>query len=372
MANILINAFNLSIGGGKNILDNYIKGLSNTELIHNYFFLTPNSSSYFKYGSNKLIIIDIEPIYKFNIFFIGLYFYRFPMLLRKFKIDLIFNFGDIVVPTKVPQIYFFDWAYAVYSEKYIWRNMRLKDYLLRKIKKYLIEKYIDIVKLIIVQSINVSRRFKANFKNDKILVVPTPLGIKEIQGNQIFNLNLKKGVKYFFYPASFSYHKNFEVILKLLFLIKSKKLPFVIILTLDETVASKFLDKINLYYKDNIMNLGKVDLELMPSIYNQVDALLFPSLLETYGFPYIEAMTFDKPILTSNLDFAHAICDDFAFYFDPFDPESILDVMLGFDSNLDDLRERITKGKLKLKSIPEWKDVIIEFNFHINNILRKI
>jgi hypothetical protein len=77
MANILINALNLSIGGGKNILDNYIRELNNTDLIHNYYVLTPNFNSYNRYSNNKLNIIDIESIFKYNFFLLGYIFLNF-------------------------------------------------------------------------------------------------------------------------------------------------------------------------------------------------------------------------------------------------------------------------------------------------------
>jgi len=51
--------------------------------------------------------------------------------------------------------------------------------------------------------------------------------------------------------------------------------------------------------------------------------LLMPSLIETVGLPYLEAMHFGRPIPTSDLDFAHDVCGDAASYFDPWDPDAI-------------------------------------------------
>lgn len=371
MANILINALNLSIGGGKNILDNYMRELSNADLTHTYYVLTPNFNSYNKYSNDKLNIIDIESIYKSNIFFIGLYFFKFPLLLKKYKIDLVFNFGDIVIPTSVSQIYFFDWPYAVYSEKYVWGKMSVKDYFIRKTKIFLINKYVDKAVLTIAQTKNIADRLMKKFNNQNVVIIPTPVGIDLSDNNEFYDLKLNSDKKYFFYPASYSTHKNFEIVLSLLKLIKEKNLPYVLVLTLDFDIASEFLEKIKSANLDNVINLGKVNLELMPSLYKQVDALFFPSLLETYGLPYIEAMAFEKPILTSNLDFAHAICDDLAFYFNPFEIESILNVMMHYDKDKEDLERRIIKGKLNVDTIPNWKEVFEKFNTQIETVLNK-
>jgi glycosyltransferase involved in cell wall biosynthesis len=372
MANIFINALNLSIGGGKNILDNYIRELSIADLTHNYYVLTPNFNSYNRYSKDKLNIIDIESIYKYNIFFIGLYFFKFPLLLKKYKIDLVFNFGDIVIPTSVSQIYFFDWAYAVYSEEYVWRKMSVKDYFIRKTKIFLINKFMDKALLTIAQTKNIADRLMKKFSSQNVIIIPTPVGIYLSDNNEFYDLKLRRDKKYFFYPASYSTHKNFEIVLSLLKLIKEKNLPYVLVLTLDFEVASEFLEKIKSSNLDNVINLGKVNLELMPSLYKQVDALFFPSLLETYGLPYIEAMAFEKPILTSDLDFAQAICDDVAFYFDPFDAVSILNVMQHYDDDEIQLEERIRKGKAIVETLPHWKQVFLQFEEQIKIILDSI
>ena len=152
MANIFVNCFNLNIGGGKNILDNYIKELNKNKLSHNYFILTPNFADYVHYSKKNLTVIDINNSYKNNLIFLKLYYYKFPKIFKKYKIDLIFNFGDIIIPSTLPQIYFFDWAYAVYDSKYIWNNMDYKNFLIRKIKVFLIKKYIKKVSSITKQN----------------------------------------------------------------------------------------------------------------------------------------------------------------------------------------------------------------------------
>lgn len=369
MANVFINAFNLKVGGGKNILENYLKQLSDKNNRHQYFVLTPNYESYNHYSRKNITIVNIEKIYARNVFFIALYFFKFPRLLKKLKADLVFNFGDIIIPTTVSQIYFFDWAYAVYDEPYIWKGMSLKDKIVRKTKIFIIDRYIKNVQLIICQTSNMARRLQKKYGVEQIKVIPTPFGMT-LSEKVNKNFSFSKGKKYFLYPASYATHKNFSIIYKLAELIKSKNLPFVIILTIDEKTASDFLCKVNLNQLTSIVNVGKLNGEEISQIYKSCDVLLFPSLLESYGLPYIESMVFEKPILTSDLDFAHAICGNAAFYFNPFDPESILEVMQNFQADPEVLINKIQNGKKIVQNLPNWKDVFLQFQEQIEILLK--
>jgi hypothetical protein len=371
MANILINAVSAKIGGGKTILDNFILQLSQTELRDKYYILTPNFENYKQYAKKNLIVIDIAGFYKKNILFILLYYIQFPILLKKYKIDLIFNLGDIPIPVKRKQIYFFDWAYAVYSEKYIWNKMSPKDYLLRKTKVLLINKYIHISQLVIVQTKNMYYRIKEEFNLQNVLTIPTPVSIETSRNKRNKEFNLPANYKKYLFPASYSSHKNFGIIIPLAEKIKEQKLPFIIVLTIDKFVAKKFLEEIRRKKIDCIINIEKISGIYMPSLYQQCDAVLLPTLLESYGLPYIEAMAYEKPILTSDLDFAHDVCGDIAYYFDPFDADSILKKMQNVFSNEREKLERIKKGKLKVQNLPDWKEVVEKFQQQIEIILNK-
>jgi glycosyltransferase involved in cell wall biosynthesis len=61
----------------------------------------------------------------------------------------------------------------------------------------------------------------------------------------------------------------------------------------------------------------------MVDAYSHVDALLFLSKEESYGFPLVEAMYVGLPIICPNLPYAHFLCGDQAIYFDPDSVESL-------------------------------------------------
>ncbi len=55
----------------------------------------------------------------------------------------------------------------------------------------------------------------------------------------------------------------------------------------------------------------------MVRAYAEVDALLFLSKDESYGFPLVEAMFVGLPIVCPDLSYARTLCGDEAIYFDP-------------------------------------------------------
>ena len=126
--------------------------------------------------------------------------------------------------------------------------------------------------------------------------------------------------------SAFYAHKNFSLIKEIIGLLKSTlddRIKFILTLP-DQTYMTKFTP----YEREYCYNVGVVDMEECPSLYMECDAVFVPTLLECFSANYPEAMIMRRPILTSDLDFAHVICDDAALYFDPVDPQSALTQIL--------------------------------------------
>ena len=60
-------------------------------------------------------------------------------------------------------------------------------------------------------------------------------------------------------------------------------------------------------------------------LYQHCDAFLFPSRLEGFGLPLIEAMQFGKHVFSSRLTCLPEIGKDYAFYWDHFEPQYMAD-----------------------------------------------
>ena len=83
-----------------------------------------------------------------------------------------------------------------------------------------------------------------------------------------------------------------------------------------------------------------------------------PTLIETYGLPYLEAQVLKKAMLTSDRDFARELCGEAAVYFDPLDPE---DVAQAVRRVIEDpvLKERLEEASARnLEARIEWSDTV--------------
>ncbi len=69
--------------------------------------------------------------------------------------------------------------------------------------------------------------------------------------------------------------------------------------------------------RGSIKNRGPQKPQDCPALYEACDVVFLPSLLECFSANYVEAMAVGRPIVTTDLGFAHAVCRDAALYFDP-------------------------------------------------------
>ncbi|MFC7444498.1 glycosyltransferase family 4 protein [Mesoflavibacter profundi] len=80
--------------------------------------------------------------------------------------------------------------------------------------------------------------------------------------------------------------------------------------------------------KHQIHILGKISSTEKHYYYKHCAALVFPSLLEGFGLPPIEVMSYGKPVFLSNLTSLPEIGGKHAFYWDNFDPKYMANVLI--------------------------------------------
>jgi len=105
-----------------------------------------------------------------------------------------------------------------------------------------------------------------------------------------------------------------------------------------------------------IENLGVLQPADLPAAYAAADAVFLPSKLETFSAVWVEAMAAGRPLVTSGLPAAHAVCGDAVHYFDAWNPadaaRALRDVLT--DASL---RGRlVVRGKSRLAAIPTAAD----------------
>jgi glycosyltransferase involved in cell wall biosynthesis len=85
--------------------------------------------------------------------------------------------------------------------------------------------------------------------------------------------------------------------------------------------------------EDGVTDLGTVPHEEVAGLYAASDAMIFPSLAESFGHPLKEAMSVDLPILAADIPIHREICGESATYFDPLDSDALADALCEMAGN---------------------------------------
>lgn len=372
MHKIFINGLSAKSGGGKSIITNYIRLLSEKEFEDKYIILVPDKNN-FRFVSNYNIeILEFPKIFRHKFFFPLVYSFFLPSFIKIKCIDIVFNLADIPIKTNIKQIFLFDWSYAVYPKSEVWKKMGFIDFLVKKSKLYFFKKFVRYIDVLIAQTETMRKHLNSLYGITHIEVVPNAVSLDNLSGGIVLNHNLPSGFK-FLYLTHYYPHKNIEIFLEIGKLIKIQNLDFKLITTLDPQQhknAKKFLTDIKILGLENIIiNVGAVKFESVPSLYKQCDALLMPTLLESFSGTYVEAMFHKIPILTSNYDFSIDVCQNAALYFNPHKPEEILSLMKNLSESIQERERLVFEGLNVLNQMPDWIGAFQMYNKIIKSVI---
>jgi glycosyltransferase involved in cell wall biosynthesis len=107
--------------------------------------------------------------------------------------------------------------------------------------------------------------------------------------------------------------------------------------------------------KDYFCFTGKVSIEECPSLYEQCDIAFQPTLLECFTATYPEAMVMKKPIVTTDLGFARALCGNAALYYSPLSAEDAYSKILEIVYNKEKREELIKCSDKELEKFDNNK-----------------
>lgn len=300
---IVINATALDTGGGLTILKQFIEVIPEDEF--NYLIFIPSKTFVENHQTNiRLINVDTKSFLKrlmWDAFGLKKY-------LKKNSITPISALSlqntNFRVGYKIPNyiyyhqpIPFFDNSWSLFDSKqrYLWFykhiyplfvilfvNERTEFFVQLEFIKTGFEKKFRSLK----NKIHVNRP-KVNFQNKVI-------------DNSI---SLDSNTINLFYPASPYLYKNHVVIIEAISKLKDNKIRLYLTCKRDDIKCDiDFLD---------IKFMGSVSYDDVLSMYKACDALLFPSYIETFGLPLIEAASLGTPIIAADLPYAKEVLNSY-------------------------------------------------------------
>jgi glycosyltransferase involved in cell wall biosynthesis len=163
-------------------------------------------------------------------------------------------------------------------------------------------------------------------------------------------LGINKG-EYFFSLGSVSPHKNFGFIAKLA--VKNPSHKFVIT---GDMLHGFGVKQENLTW-DNLIYTGRLTEGEVKALYEKCKAFIFPSFIEGFGLPPLEALGCGADVCVSDIPVMREICGESVRYFDPTDSDINIGEMLS--SPVKSASEALSKFSWE-NTAKEWYNLIME------------
>ena len=96
---------------------------------------------------------------------------------------------------------------------------------------------------------------------------------------------------------------------------------------------------------NHVIAIPRVSDEFLAEAYAAARLFVYPSLWEGFGFPPLEAMSLDCPVVACRISSLPEICKDAPFYFDPEGGESLESALASAVSDSEGRKQAIARGR---------------------------
>ncbi len=307
-------------------LEQYIlgKNIKIIALVHNKDLFSVPSVTYIEFPKSK------------KSWFLRLYYeyFYFKKLSKKLDVDVWFSMHDISpnVVAKKKFVYCHNPSpfYKLNAKEWFYG---FKIGLFSTFYKFLYQINIKSNTAVFVQQHWIKERFEKWFSLQNCKVAFPLTSVKTDKKSILLNPNKI----HFFYPSFPKMFKNFECIGDAVLLLPKEiqdKIEIHLTISGKDNCYAKFLYKKYSQCK-SINFIGKLNRNEVAGYYDNMDALVFPSKLETWGLPLTETKEFDKPIFASKLPYAIETIGNYdkIAFFNPTKPEELAQKMTSFIEN---------------------------------------
>lgn len=173
---------------------------------------------------------------------------------------------------------------------------------------------------------------------NSVMFRPMPAEMKE---RFLHKYNIKGN--YILFVGSLFPYKNLKTLMSAFLKIKHKIPQFLVVAGRREFSADP------LVRDERVLYMDYVPAEDLPSLYSYADLFVYPSLMEGFGIPPLEAMASGTPVISSNGGSLPEVAGDAALPFDPNDSDGLSELMLRVINNEGLRDEMIKKGLENIK-----------------------
>ena len=322
---IFVNATAASEGGALTILKQFLEGISIYSNKNMYYYIFCSLDELGLYESKNIKIVNnIKGKKWLDRIKWDLYGLRSWSKKKDIRADLIVSFQNtgvryykdikqlIYLHQSIPFTEDINWDFFNKNERILWFYKNIY----KKIIKYSLRKN----SYIVVQTEWMKNAVMKQFNLDPSKITVIKPDLVKISIEEISNLEFKDKKFHIFYPAHKVIFKNHELIIRALRYIKDQKKKIydnlMIHFTIDDNLGKDRNDTIinlirDLKVNDHIKLEGKLSYETVLSFYKSCNLMLFPSYIETFGLPLIEAASFGIPILAADMNYAREVMVDY-------------------------------------------------------------
>jgi glycosyltransferase involved in cell wall biosynthesis len=277
----------------------------------------------------------------------------FPWLLYKHNFDLI-HFMHFNVPLLYWRAYVLtihDLIMTHYSDDRSTTKAKWLYYFKIKVAKLLVYISAHRAKLVLCPSsyteTDLIRLLGITSKKIKV----TPEAVMPIPLTNLKKDNFRKYQPYFLYVGAAYPHKNLEFMIKGFYDFNINGNYHLLCVGRKDFFYHNLQEK-NKFRKDLIF-LGEVTDEELFELYTQAIAFVYPSLLEGFGLPPLEAMAAGTPVIASSASCLPEVLGEAAYYINPHDQADMTKAFVDLSSN-HELREHLQSQGRKQVALYSW------------------
>ena len=351
MSNFLINCSNLKTGGGLQVAVSVCSELKNYKQHRFIIVLSPYINDRLIEDSENLNVFRYDLPHDFKNVVIGRDGYLDSLVAENDVQAVLTIFGPSLWRPTIPHLCGFARAQLILKDSPYCQQRSWKEKLVHRIWGWAFRRS---SKIFYTENHYISDILQKELSNVKVYTVSNYY-------NQIFDRpeSWKRSIKLPPFEgvtclsvSTNSSHKNFPIIIEVVRALREEHPAFNVrfVLTFNPEEL-RVPDDV----KNNILFVGKVDVNEVPFLYEQADIMFMPTLLECFTATYPEAMRMEVPIVTTDLEFARGLCGNAACYYSAVDAQAGAEAVYKVATDKEYAMQLVAHGREQLKKFDTYE-----------------